>query len=293
MVPGGPPRYQGCPRHACRSGFASGARSRSGRRPACAPAAWLGGFGVSLAAHDPRARGSRVPGVRARLAGPRPVRRPRCTRRLRAPRDDGARRAPAHALDVERGPIVAQSMGGRIALQVALLHPHRVSQLALFGPVGFGDVSQRRALAPFVPPLPGALPALLVPRRVVEIVQRRVHGKLGWFSERDIDEYWAPTQFPDTVRAQLQMLREFDWMPLGADILAGICVPALVVFGTLDRVVHPEHVAELTAAMPAGRLCWIDGGGHVVMEEVPDRVNTLLLESLGGGSKLAPTSRSR
>jgi len=197
------------------------------------------------------------------------------------------------ALDVERGPIVAQSMGGRIALQVALLHPHRVSQLALFGPVGFGDVSQRRALAPFVPPLPGALPALLVPRRVVEIVQRRVHGKLGWFSERDIDEYWAPTQFPDTVRAQLQMLREFDWMPLGADILAGICVPALVVFGTLDRVVHPEHVAELTAAMPAGRLCWIDGGGHVVMEEVPDRVNTLLLESLGGGSKLAPTSRSR
>ena len=182
------------------------------------------------------------------------------------------------ALKLERVPVVAQSMGGRIALELA--RRHRVSRLALFGPVGFGDVSQAREIAPFLPKIPGALATWLVPREIVEIVQRRVHGKIGWFTERDVDEYWAPTQFPAVVQATLQMLREFDWEVLTAASLAEIAVPTLVVFGTLDGTVRPTHAAELVAALPHGHLEWIEGGGHVVMEEVPDRVNAMLLAFL-------------
>jgi len=185
------------------------------------------------------------------------------------------------ALGLERAPLVAQSMGARIALEVARRAADRVTRLALFGPVGFGDISERRAYAPFVPVLPGTLPSLLVTRRVVEIVQRRVHGKLGWFTERDIDEYWAPTQFPDVVRAQLQMLREFDWEPHEPASLAGVRIPTLVVFGTLDRTVRPARAEGLVAAMEQARLEWIEHGGHVVMEEVPDRINRMLVEFLG------------
>jgi len=185
------------------------------------------------------------------------------------------------ALGLERSSLVAQSMGARIALEVARRTGDRVTRLALFGPVGFGDIGQRRAYAPFVPVLPGALPSLLVTRRMVEIVQRRVHGKLGWFSERDIDEYWAPTQFPDVLRAQLQMLREFDWEPHEAGSLRGMHVPTLVVFGTLDRTVRPSRAQGLVSAMDRGRLEWIEEGGHVVMEEVPDRINRMLVEFLG------------
>ena len=197
------------------------------------------------------------------------------------------------ALGVERAPIMAQSMGARIAVEVSRHHPARVSRLALFGPVGFGDVPERQAYASFVPAPPGALPALLVTRQVVEIVQRRVHGKLGWFTERDIDEYWAPSQFPDIVRAQLQMLREFDWAPHKEGALAALQVPTLVVFGTLDRTVRPAHAERLVAAMPHARLEWVEGGGHVVMEEVPERVNEMLIEFLRDGGGLAPPTRSR
>ena len=183
-------------------------------------------------------------------------------------------------LDLPRAAIVAQSMAGKVALRFALDAPHRVSRLLLFGPVGFGLIPPWHILSPFIPVLPGTVPSLLVPRRVVEFVQRRVHGKLGGFTERDVDEYWAPTQFPEIVRAQLQMLKEFDWMPWTPEELGALVAPTHLVFGTRDQTVRPVHAERLASALPHGRLTWIEDGGHVVMEEVPDRINALILRDL-------------
>ncbi len=185
-------------------------------------------------------------------------------------------------LRIARVAVLAQSMAGKVAVQCALEAPERVSQLQLFGPVGFGLIPPWQALAPMVPHLPGELPTLFIPRRVVAFIQYRVYGKLGWFTERDVDEYWAPTQFADVVRAQLRMLREFSWTPWEPAELHALRVPTLVVFGTRDRTVRPVHAGRLAAELPDGRLEWITDGGHVVMEEVPDRINALILERLRG-----------
>jgi pimeloyl-ACP methyl ester carboxylesterase len=76
------------------------------------------------------------------------------------------------------------------------------------------------------------------------------------------------------------MLKEFDWSPWEPQVLAGCAVPTQVVFGTRDRTVRPTHAAPLAAALPKGRLTWIEDGGHVVMEEVPERTNALILDAL-------------
>ena len=185
------------------------------------------------------------------------------------------------ALGLTTVPILAQSMAGRVATEMATRG--RATRLVLFGPVGFGEVTPATAFAPFIPEFAGDLATALVTRQMVEIVQRRVQGKLGWFTDRDVDEYWAPTQFPSIVRAQVQMLREFTWTPLTALELASITVETLVVFGTSDRTVRPRLATEQVAALPHGRIEWIAGGGHVVMEEVPKRVNALLVEFLTPG----------
>jgi pimeloyl-ACP methyl ester carboxylesterase len=182
------------------------------------------------------------------------------------------------ALALEHCAVVAQSMGGRIGLELA--RRHRVTRLALFGSVGFGNVPTTQELGSLLPVIPGALAAMLVPREIVEIVQRRVYGKIGWFTERDVDEYWAPTQRPAVVQAAMQMLREFDWRRLKPDALAEIATPTMVVFGTLDNTVKPVAADVLVKALPHGRMEWIEGGGHVVMEEVPEYVNGLLLDFL-------------
>lgn len=181
-------------------------------------------------------------------------------------------------LALEHCAVVAQSMGGRIGLELA--RRHRVTRLALFGSVGFGDVPTTQELGSMLPVIPGALASMLVPREMIEIVQRRVYGKIGWFTDRDVDEYWAPTQRPAVVQAAMQMLREFDWRRLKADALAEIVTPTMVVFGTLDNTVKPVSADVLVKALPHGRMEWIEGGGHVVMEEVPEYVNGLLLDFL-------------
>lgn len=183
-------------------------------------------------------------------------------------------------LRVAHAAIAAQSMAGKVAVRLALDAPERVSALLLFGPVGFGLLPPWKALSPIIPPLPGAVPSLLVPRRIVDFVQRRVYGKLGWFTARDVDEYWAPTQFPGVVRAQLRMLNEFDWSPWTPEQLSALDVPVDVVFGTRDRTVRPVHAERLAGALRNGRLTWIKDGGHVVMEEVPERTNALILDAL-------------
>lgn len=186
------------------------------------------------------------------------------------------------ALQVPRAAIVAQSMAGKIAVQFALDSPERVSRLVLFGAVGFGLIPPVQAIAPFLPAVPGKVISLFVPRRLVAFVQRRVYGKLGYFTERDVDEYWAPSQFPELVRAQFRMLKEFSWEPWDETTLKRLTTPTHVIFGTRDRTVRPRPTEHLAAQLPNGRLTWIVDGGHVVMEEVPDRINALLLAEARG-----------
>jgi pimeloyl-ACP methyl ester carboxylesterase len=182
------------------------------------------------------------------------------------------------ALGVARARVAAQSMGGKIAVRAALDAPERITHLSLYGPVGFGLIPPWQSLSPMLPILPGEWLSKLIPRDVIAFVQHRVYGKLGWFTERDVDEYWAPTQFPAVVRAQFQMLQEFPWGLWDEGTLRGLHTPTHVVFGTRDRTVRPRNAEALAAVLPNGRLTWIEDGGHVVMEEVPERVNALMLE---------------
>jgi epoxide hydrolase 4 len=181
------------------------------------------------------------------------------------------------ALGIERATIAGQSMGGKIVTRLALNAPERVRALSLYGPVGFGLIPPWHALSPGLPIPPGELLALMIPRSLIAFVQHRVYGKLGFFTERDVDEYWAPTQFPAVVRAQLQMLKEFSWGLWDEPTLQGLTMPTHVVFGTRDRTVRPMHAERLARVLPVGELTWITDGGHVVMEEVPDRINAMLL----------------
>jgi pimeloyl-ACP methyl ester carboxylesterase len=184
------------------------------------------------------------------------------------------------ACGVGRAAVAGQSMGGKVVVRAALEAPERVSQLLLYGAVGFGLIPPWQGLSPLLPTLPGELIAKFIPREVIAFVQHRVYGKLGFFTERDVDEYWAPTQFPAVVRAQFQMLQEFQWGLWDEASLRRLPMPVHVVFGTRDRTVRPRNAEALARVLPRGRLTWIPDGGHVVMEEVPALVNAQMLDDL-------------
>jgi pimeloyl-ACP methyl ester carboxylesterase len=182
---------------------------------------------------------------------------------------------------IGRAHLVAQSMGGRIALEYARSKGEHVQSLTLFGSVGFGTVPRVVRLAPRLPVPRGAGATLLVRRWMVALSEAYVYGTRAAPDPACVDEFWAPTQFPDFAPAMRQVLIEFDWRPVDAAVLSGVKSPALVVFGTRDRTVRPVYAEQLVPAFPRGRLYWVRDAGHVATEEAYDEVNPLLLDFIG------------
>lgn len=175
------------------------------------------------------------------------------------------------ALGIAAAPIVAHSMGGAIAVALARSAPTRVPCVALFGAVGFGIVNRAEWAALLPPALTGALVPRRIPRWTIAAAMKHTRGDAAVPSAADIDEYWAPTQFPDFVRAMHLLLHHFDWAPWTAAELAPLVQPVLLAVGTHDAVVRPQAVVPVLArALRGAELHVADGAGHVLPEERPE-----------------------
>jgi pimeloyl-ACP methyl ester carboxylesterase len=170
---------------------------------------------------------------------------------------------------LERPHVVAQSMGGTIALELAASGDPAIGRLVLINPACFGNVR--------------LLP--LVPRWIVDRAHRRVYGDPGSITAEDIDQYWAPSQFPGYAPAMRRLLHEFTWArpPVSAMLerlraLAPPTSPPLVVLGTRDRVVRDArpYAAALRKAGARLEIYSSVGGGHAVNEERPREVLALV-----------------
>ena len=181
-------------------------------------------------------------------------------------------------LAIPRVALLGHSMGGGLALRYALRRPERLRRLVLINPAGLAPVFYPKLLRPIPRVLGRALHERLVPRSLVALILRHLaYGNASCVSERDIDEYWAPTQQPGYIQAAHAALREFDWRPLTAAERTSLTVPCLVVFGTNDRVIRATFTG--TAALPGARIQALKGG-HCVHEELPDDVYGLIREFL-------------
>jgi pimeloyl-ACP methyl ester carboxylesterase len=185
------------------------------------------------------------------------------------------------ALGVERAAVVGHSLGGALALALALDSPERVGRLALLAPVGLG----KSFLLPLVRALTPSLVTPLLPhlmrRSVAALVLRYATGSLRGLGEREVDEYWAPTQFPAAVFAGRALAHEFDWEPVPAPRLATLRAPTQLVVGSRDRLLDPRAASRrLRAARPDAEIRIVNGAGHVSLEERPDEVNAALVAFL-------------
>jgi pimeloyl-ACP methyl ester carboxylesterase len=179
--------------------------------------------------------------------------------------------ATMDALGIAGAPIIAHSMGGMVGMSLALHEPQRVSRIVLLGSVGFGVVD-RAAWTQLMPPtLTGKLLPNSIPRWAISFALRRSRGEAGLSDgEREVDEYWAPTQFPDFLNAMRLLLHEFTWAPWTPTELSSVAQPMLVLFGDRDPVVRPQSVVPtLTRMLPNAALHVAHGAGHVLHEERP------------------------
>jgi pimeloyl-ACP methyl ester carboxylesterase len=186
------------------------------------------------------------------------------------------------ALELERAHLVGNSLGGRVAMEVAFRHPERVGGLGLLAPA----LAWRRE-RPLLPLFRLARPELglvqIAPRPVVEAVIHRLipNADKGW-AAAGVDEFLRAYLTPAGRAAFYAAARQIYLdEPHGEEgfwtRLAALETDALFVWGRRDRLVPVSFARHVRAALPRARHLELDCG-HVPQVERPRETHAALAE---------------
>ena len=182
--------------------------------------------------------------------------------------------------------LVGNSMGGRIAMECAAMHPERVNSLVLSAPAGVGvDTLFNFRLASI--PVLGELLTKPSMFGLGMIWKLAFHNKS--FVTRDLvaeklmlaQQPHAQTVFLTTLRSLLGFAG-FHAAPRQAfhARIAKIRCPSLVIWGQQDQFLPVSHVPILKPLLPHARYELVDHCGHVPMTEITDHFNRMVLAFL-------------
>jgi pimeloyl-ACP methyl ester carboxylesterase len=158
----------------------------------------------------------------------------------------------AGALEPELGTaavLVGASLGGYLALALALRAPERVRGVALVGSKASSDTPERRA---------GRDETL-----------------------RELAERGAPPGAAATAIELARATRVLRNRPDQTETVHELAAPLLVCVGAADEIVPVAEAAALVASVPDGRLEVFEGAGHLLTEDDPERVTRLLVDFVG------------
>jgi 3-oxoadipate enol-lactonase len=185
----------------------------------------------------------------------------------------------AAVLDGRRAHVVALSMGGYVALTLALANPELVRSLVLTGTGAGGadrvprDQYVRDAFAAAL-----GLPPEEYGRRTMPYTFAP-----GWPEQH-------PERFAEILAARIERPTSYETIEAHASAcyafydegckVERIDAPALVIHGDADLIVPVENGRMLAARLPNARYVELPGRGHNLPLEEPDTFNELVLDFL-------------
>lgn len=185
-------------------------------------------------------------------------------------------------LEIERAHMIGNSMGGRVAIEVGLLHPKRVRRMALLSPAlaWLRDRRWRWLLRAPLPKLGLIQPA---PRVIAEPLVRSLvpGGRDGW-SAAGVDEFLRSYLTPRGRVAFYEAARNIYLdEPHGEQglwtRLAQMSPQTLFVWGRNDTLVPVAFRKHVEEALPAARHLELDCG-HVPQLEAPKQTHEAIRE---------------
>ena len=155
--------------------------------------------------------------------------------------------------------VVGASLGGYVALAMARISPDRVRGLVLVGSRATPDPAERRALRD----------------QMIEVV--RAEGIEGW--NRDFSPPGPDDRTTDELVQGIEALRD---RRNGTEVVTGFEGPLVVVVGDQDEILSVDEARQIADSAPDGRLEVVEGAGHLVSVDAPERFNEILRELLSG-----------
>ncbi|HEY6089278.1 MAG TPA: alpha/beta hydrolase [Gemmatimonadaceae bacterium] len=188
------------------------------------------------------------------------------------------------ALELERPALAGHSLGASLIYHFASRYRHRTKCLGLLSPVGLSGVPLMWLYRGVTPRLLTPILKQIKPRLIVKLALMRVYGKRGHFTERDVEEFLAPSQFPEYSLAMRELLHHYDWNAAEHRRPAVVDLPAVGVWGSLDHLMPEDGMRIYTRLIPRITLAEIPDAGHLITEETPREVNSALLTLLRSAS---------
>ena len=191
------------------------------------------------------------------------------------------------AVGLERAHLVGNSMGGRVALDVAMRTPERVSRVALLAPsLAWRKYRFASGIVRFLRPELGALPLPMLHLLVMQVLR-------SLFANPDRVPALAMAGAADEfVRIYATRRGRIAFFNAAREIylenphgtrgfwnrLRTLTPPALFVFGAKDILVPRTFLRHVREALPHARCVLLADCGHVPQFELPERTNALLRE---------------
>lgn len=160
-------------------------------------------------------------------------------------------------LGQERAVLVGHSLGGAVALDLALRYPERVAGLGLVG------TGARLRVAPDI--LDGVRHEF---RPTVRRICEWCYGPHTRPEMLALGEAQMEATPPGVLYDDFAAVDAFDVFGR----LAEISAPAAIITGTEDRMTPPKYAVYLRDQLPNATLHLVDGAGHMVMIEQPEAV---------------------
>jgi pimeloyl-ACP methyl ester carboxylesterase len=172
--------------------------------------------------------------------------------------------------------VLGWSMGSFIAQELAILHPDKVNKLILYASICSGKQS--------VPPIPKA--TTFFTKNVTRITSNgnaRFEASASllfpktWIKENpNYLQYLPKSKESASIQTILGQIRAMSTWTDSCNQLSHITKPTLVIDGTEDVITPSANSLILAEKIPGAWLVQINGAGHGLMYQYPQRFSTIV-----------------
>lgn len=190
-------------------------------------------------------------------------------------------------LELDRPLIVGHSLGGAVAMALALDHPHQIAGLALVAPLTQVEEDVPAAFRGLMIASPAARAIISRTLAIPMMRLRSAQSRATLFAPEpvhpafDLDYGGAMLARPRAIyAASSEMVAVNDGLAPLVARYGEIAVPVRILFGAGDKVLPaPIHGTQTAAEIPGASCTIVEGAGHMLPVTDPARVAAFIREA--------------